>query len=147
MSMSAAMSAAPTKKLTTMAPQAGVRRSAPAGTSGASARRRCTANATAATAEPRRNHRPWSEKTWIRGGEGGDHAGERDGEEQRPDEVGVPHGAHPAAQVEQRPGRRAAPDQEKERGRHRHHAERREPATVPGERDEQPTPAEVAHQG
>ncbi len=55
------------KKLTTSEPQAGVRRSVPRGTSGASARRRWTTNATAATAEPRRYQSPRSEKTWIFG--------------------------------------------------------------------------------
>ena len=67
MSISAAISAAPTKKLTSKAPHAGVRRSAPRGTSGWSARRRCSAKAAAATAAPRRYQRPRGEKTWILG--------------------------------------------------------------------------------
>ena len=67
MSISAAMRAAPMKKLTSSAPHAGVRRSAPRGSSGALARRRCTPNRIAATSEPRRNHSPWSEKTCTLG--------------------------------------------------------------------------------
>ena len=67
MSMSAAIRAAPTKKLTSTAPHAGVRRSAPRGTSGAAARRRWSTRTAAATAAPRRYQRPWSEKTWTLG--------------------------------------------------------------------------------
>ena len=73
--MSAAISAAPTKKLTSSAPHAGVRRSAPRGTSGWSARRRCSAKATAASdraeevppAPGRRRPRPWGRR-WRRRG-------------------------------------------------------------------------------
>ena len=50
MSTSAAIRAAPTKKLTSREPQAGRRANAPCGTSGAFARRLCSANRTAATA-------------------------------------------------------------------------------------------------
>ena len=67
MSISAAIRAAPTKKLTASDPQAGVRRIAPRGTRGASARRRWRANASAAMADPRRYQIPWSENTWTFG--------------------------------------------------------------------------------
>ena len=66
-SISAAISAAPIRKLTTTEPQAGRSRSAPRGSSGSLARRRCTTNATAAIAAPSRYHRPWSEKTCTLG--------------------------------------------------------------------------------
>ncbi len=55
------------KKLTTPAPQAGRARSAPRGTNGSLARRRCTTRATSESADPARYHQPWSAKTWISG--------------------------------------------------------------------------------
>ena len=67
MSIRAAIRAAPTKKLTSSAPHAGVRRSAPWGTSGWSAVRRCQTRQPAATTAPRRYQRPWAANTWTGG--------------------------------------------------------------------------------
>ena len=58
MSTRAAISAAPTKKLTTIAPQAGRLAKAPCGTSGAFERRLCRANSTAPTAAMTRYQGP-----------------------------------------------------------------------------------------
>ena len=109
MSIRAAMSAAPTKKLTSSAPQAGVRRSAPRGTSGASARRRCTTKPTAATADAEQEPRAPGRRRpgpGVGGGEGQDHAGEGERQQQRAD-AGRPRGARATQPRTSTSGRRA----------------------------------------
>ena len=67
MSTTAAIRAAPTKKLTSTEPHAGVGRSVPRGTSGFSAPRMWTTNAMLLTSEAARYHQPWSAKSSTAG--------------------------------------------------------------------------------
>ena len=150
MSISAAIRAAPTKKLTSSAPQAGVRRSAPRGhqRAGGAAqvrarRRRRRARSRGGTRAPgRRRPAPWGRR-WRRPGS--------------PRPARAPSSSAPSRSasrsVRTQPrrstsGRRAV--------QHRTtsstsaaiavDAERGQPAAVAGERDEELAPGEVAHQ-
>ena len=103
-----------------------------------------------ATAAPRRYHRPRRGEhldLGVRGGEGEDHPAQGGREEQGACEVGLDEHPRPAAQVEQRPRCEPAPRDEEHQRHDGGRTDRREPAPVTGERDEQPAPREVAHQG
>ena len=108
-------------------PQAGVRRSAPRGTRGPSARRRCSTKATAASAAPSRNQSPWSEKTCTSGSavaKARITPAERERQQHRADEVGVAHGADPVGDVEERAAGGAAAEHQQHERADRGHAER-----------------------
>ena len=113
--MRAAISAAPTKKLTSSAPHAGVRRRAPRGTSGLAARRTCQVKAAAATSGAEEVPPAAGREDLdlgVGGREGEDHPAEGGGEQQGADQVGLDAARDPAAQVEQRAGREPAPGQQ-----------------------------------
>ena len=149
MSIRAAIRAAPTKKLTSSAPHAGVRRSAPRGTSGLSARRTCHAKAAAATAAPRRYHRPRGENTSTLG------SAVAKARITPPSATASSSAPTRSASTSTRPQPRRS---RSGRGANQHHAssrtsattvdgaDRGEPAAVAGEGDEEPAPREVAHQ-
>ena len=150
MSISAAISAAPTKKLTSSDPQAGVRAQR------AGRDQRCLGPAEVehegdggdGGAEEVPDALVGEHlDLGVGGGEGQDHAGQGDGEEQRPDQVGLAGGAGPAAA-----GRPAAGGAVAQRTTNSTAAAI---ATTPsgvsqrlvaGERDEQLAPGQVAQQ-
>ncbi len=142
MSTSAAIRAAPTKKLTRTEPHAGTWAKAPCGTRGAGARRLCRAKSTAGDGGDPEVPRPRGrEHLHLRVGrrEGQDDPAESDREQPGTHEVRLAHRAPPVAHVDERSRGEEQPDDEGDRESDRDHADRREPdRPLVGERHERP---------
>ena len=150
MSISAAISAAPTKKLTSTAPQAGVRRSAPRGSSGASARRRWSDEGDGRDRGAEEVPEPLVGEDLDRrvgGGEGQDHAAERERRAAARRRRSASRALRPQPR-RSTSGRFAVAQRttNSTSGDHRDHADRGQPAAVAGERDEELAPGQVADQ-
>ena len=139
MSTSAAISAAPTKKLTTSAPQAGARRER------AVRDQRLRGPADVQPNSDGGDERPGEQPgagggehrhLGVGGGERQDDAGQREGQQRGAEQVGPAGDLRPATYVDQRPSRGQAPGEEPDGEDDRREPDRREPPGVADERHE-----------